>query len=89
MSQVELKIDTIRLVILDESSPLFSSTGDIQYGECVRVELSQPVTIIRPDDYIRLPRIDNTANSFLSISFRTTERAGLLLYSTGPGLVLY
>ena len=78
-----MKANSITLSILDEQSALFRSAGEIRYGECVHVELSLPVTILRPEDYIKLPRIQDTSNSFLAVSFRTTERDGLLLYSSG------
>ena len=78
-----MKANSITLSILDEQSALFRFAGEIRYGECVHVELSLPVTILRPEDYIKLPRIQDTSNSFLAVSFRTTERDGLLLYSSG------
>lgn len=69
-----------------ENSALLNTHGDIVYGECRDVTLVEPVSIMTPHESIRVETSDDS-RKFLSVTFTTIEKDGLLLYTSGQGYV--
>ena len=54
------------------------------FGQCEDIVESTPISFIRPDSYIALPRWDVRRNTgTISFQFQTTEFNGLLMYNGG------
>lgn len=75
------------LKMASEDSALLNTHGSLMFHECRDVTLVDPVSITNPDEFIRLD-VPEGSRKFLSITFTTIERDGLMMYTSGEGCVL-
>lgn len=76
----EFRLELSRLA--EQRDPKISIHGDLIFS-CEDVEALEPVTFDTPSAYLTLPRWNTKKTGAISFDFRTTEPAGLLLFSHG------
>ncbi|XP_077962840.1 neurexin-2 isoform X8 [Gasterosteus aculeatus] len=85
LKDVVYKNNEFRLALsrlAEQQDPKISIHGDLKFS-CQDVEALEPVTFDTPSAYLTLPRWNTKKTGAISFDFRTTEPAGLLLFSHG------
>ncbi|XP_064621737.1 neurexin 1-like isoform X2 [Lineus longissimus] len=76
-----IRLDITNLAVLEHE--LISIYGDVKFGICEDFIVSQPITFLTPNSYIRIPPWQAPQEGSIAFEFQTSEPDGLIMYNSG------